>query len=326
MQQKSKVVIRSIEEKGLQNTVEDLFTACDGLSIIRPQSKVVVKVNFCAADPAVALRANTSLPFIEAVCKVLKDISGHIIIGESDGMRHSAEKTFEAMNINPLAQKMGIKLMNFTKDQWINVPNKTINALPVPKTILDSDVFITLPLLKTHPRTVLTGALKNQWGCVPNFDRVLWHRHLWRLIVDINKICKPRLCLMDAITAMEGRGPCNGPLRKMNLVLGSQDPLSLDVTATRLIGLDPYKSGLFRLAANETTLGHMDENEIEIDGDWEKYKTNFEPAKMDWQMHIMDIINISPFLTKQIYFNPIIFYPLRKVMRKIRKLYEKDAC
>ena len=55
------------------------------------------------------------------------------------------------------------------------------------RTWLEADAFITLPVLKTHATTVFTGAIKNQWGCVPRYDRILLHKYLHELVGDLNK-------------------------------------------------------------------------------------------------------------------------------------------
>ena len=59
------------------------------------------------------------------------------------------------------------------------------------------------------------------------------------MLVDMNTLIKPRLCIMDGIIAMEGNGPRSGKPRKMNVLLFSSDPIALDSTACRIIDLAP---------------------------------------------------------------------------------------
>ena len=55
----------------------------------------------------------------------------------------------------------------------------------LPRLLLEADLLITLPVLKTHALTYFTGALKNQWGCLPQHDRILYHRYLDPLLASL---------------------------------------------------------------------------------------------------------------------------------------------
>ena len=57
---------------------------------------------------------------------------------------------------------------------------------------------------------MFTGALKNQWGCIPRYDSILLHKHLHELIAAVNAIRPVTLALMDGLVGMQGRGPING--------------------------------------------------------------------------------------------------------------------
>ena len=73
-------------------------------------------------------------------------------------------------------------------------------------------------------------------------DRLLLHKHLHRLIGDINKLRPVTLAVMDGLVGMQGRGPINGYPIDLDVLLASRDPVALDATAMHLIGLDPATS------------------------------------------------------------------------------------
>ena len=112
-------------------------------------------------------------------------------------------------------------------------------------TVLDADGIISLPKLKTHGLTRLTGAVKNQFGCVPGLAKGQFHAKMAdpydfsTMLVDINTFLKPRLYVMDAIMAMEGNGPRNGKPRQMNALMFSKDPIALDAVACKMVVLIP---------------------------------------------------------------------------------------
>ena len=111
--------------------------------------------------------------------------------------------------------------------------------------MLAADGLVSLPKLKTHGLTRLTGAVKNQFGCIPGFLKNQQHARMAdpfsfaTMLVDLNTLIKPRICIMDAVMAMEGNGPRSGRPRKIGAILVSADPIALDAVACRIINLNP---------------------------------------------------------------------------------------
>jgi ferredoxin len=107
------------------------------------------------------------------------------------------------------------------------------------------DGIVSLSKLKTHGLTRMTGAIKNQFGCVPGVLKSEFHarlpdvEHFSQMLVDLSRLLRPRLYVMDGIVAMEGNGPRNGDPRPMAALLLSGDPVALDATACRMMNLDP---------------------------------------------------------------------------------------
>ena len=138
--------------------------------------------------------------------------------------------------------------------------------------VLDSDGLVNLPKLKTHPLVRLTGAVKNQFGCVPGLLKSQYHVKLAdpydfaAMLVDLNTLARPRFCVMDGIVAMEGNGPRSGKLRKLNVLLFSSDPVALDATACRIINLDPEIVTTSKLG-EKAGLGNYRNENIELLGD-----------------------------------------------------------
>jgi len=129
-----------------------------------------------------------------------------------------------------------------------------------------------LPKMKTHGFQRVTGAVKNQFGCVPGTLKAEFHVKVpdaydfAKMLVDLNSAINPRLYVMDGIYAMEGNGPKGGTPKKMNAILLSKDPIALDATMCRLMNLDP-KLLLTNKAGMEMGAGTYLEKEIELIGD-----------------------------------------------------------
>jgi uncharacterized protein (DUF362 family) len=266
--------------------------------------------------------ANTSLGVLRAVCTVLKERTERITVVESDGARYPAEAAFENNGVYRLAAELGVRVLNLSKDELIDVPDRRMRGFGVARTWLESDAFITLPVLKTHATTVFTGALKNQWGCIPRYDRILLHKYLHELIGDVNKLRPPTLALMDGLVGMQGRGPINGYPINLNVLLASRDPVALDATGMRLIGLEPMTCKHL-VHASRIGLGTLRPEEVVIDGPFTELQTAVEPAVEDWAIKVMNRVSRSPFLARYLLLNDGVFYPLRRGVMFLRWLRQR---
>jgi uncharacterized protein (DUF362 family) len=314
---KSKVFLRSVKERSVEDVVTEIMTGIGYESIIPADSRVAIKVNLSTPFAENAEASNTAPAILDAVLKNVTGRTKNVVVGESNGMRYDTEDAFEVSGYYPIIEKYGAKPINFTKDEWVDVGEPLIKGWGISKTLLDADVFITLPVLKTHATTVFTGALKNQFGCYPQHNRILLHPKLDKVLVFINQLLKPRIAIMDGIVAMEGRGPINGKARPYDVILGSPDAVALDATAMRLVGLDPFTSRHVVWAA-EGGVGRIEPADIEIDGDFEGLKTTFDPAERDLPIRALGLISRSRFLTEKLILNPESFYPLRKCAMAFR--------
>lgn len=316
---KSRVIIRSVADRPVDDVISEILTFCGAPEMIRPDSKVVIKPNLCTERFDMIPTANTSLSVIDAVVKHVRDITPHVTIGEADGARYTVEQAYENNGIYGLIEKYGISAVNFSKDEQVWVKNEKLGKWNFGKSFLDADIFITLPVVKTHATTVFTGALKNQWGCVPRYDRLIWHKYLSSLLCDIAQLVPPSIVIMDGIKGMQGRGPINGYAIDTKVILGGTDPVAVDSCGMRLIGLEPYTSEHIRMAS-ERGIGNIAKDDIEIDGDFEKFKVKAEPAREDWAIKMLNLLSRSEFITKHFIMNDQTFYPIRRMVIALRKL------
>lgn len=304
----------------IENAISQILTSLDWGSIIGKKSRVAIKLNLSNIDKKYIKASNTDPEIVRSVCRILKQRTDNLILVESDGIRYSAEEAFEKTGIYQIAEEVNAEVCNLSKEPQIYGLHPLLEDFGLPRLLIEeTDVFITLPVLKTHALTTFTGALKNQWGCIPRHDRVLLHKNIHELIPIINKLLNPQICIMDGICGMEGRGPTSGKPRNLGLILGSRNPASLDATAMRLVGLNPDMAKHIVLSNGEE-LGPINENDIEIDGDFEKLKTNFEPANLDWAIRSMNDLTKYPFFVKHILENPAIFEVGKAAVKSLRAI------
>jgi uncharacterized protein (DUF362 family) len=155
-----------------------------------------------------------------------------------------------------------------------------MRELALPVELLQSDFVISMPKLKTHHWAGMTCAMKNLFGVVPGavygWPKNVLHLHgIQNSILDLTATVRPRFAIVDAVTAMEGDGPIMGRPRGLGFIAMGADPVAVDATCARVIGLDPLK--LTYLAAASRFLGVLDETRIEQRGESpSRYTTRFD--------------------------------------------------
>jgi uncharacterized protein (DUF362 family) len=140
----------------------------------------------------------------------------------------------------------------------------SLGELWLPAPVVEADVVVSMPKLKTHHWAGATLSLKNCFGCVPG--RVYgWPKNTlhWagvtESIVDVAAAVRPDLQIVDGIVGMEGNGPIQGtPIPAGVLVFGT-DPVATDATSARLMGLDPGRIPYLKQAARFLGQGDLEE-------------------------------------------------------------------
>lgn len=315
----SLVVLRGVRGRAVRDAVAECLERCDWERLVPRGATVVLKPNLCTAVPDKTAASNTDPEITAALCELLLTRTSRIVIGESDGLRQKAQEAFAASGYVALANRLGVTLVNFSESPWKPVACEPAGIVELPQLLLEADVFITLPVLKTHALTYFTGALKNQWGCLPQYNRILLHRYLDPLLPTLHRVLHPALAVMDGIIGMEGRGPANGKPRRMDVVLASCDSVALDATAMRLSGLDPGRCQHLALAAAQG-LGQVEPASIQVDGDWERHATRFEPAIRDKAIAAMDYMSRYRWFVKYALEKNYIFYPARALVQLLRRV------
>ncbi len=235
-------------------------------TIVKENSGVLIKPNLLSArkpDEAVT----THPEFIRAIIKVLKKRNCKISLGDSPSGYGSnlVEKIYEVTGMQSVCRQEGINLIKF--DEAV-----MIDGIPVAKSILESDLVISVPKFKTHNITVLTGAIKNMFGAVTGLTKVEFHKRFpspaefSRFIARVFSLTKPGLSIADGIIAMEGEGPSGGRPRNLGVVVIGCDAVSVDAVLAHIANI-PVKEITTIVEANRLGLGESDISNIEVLGE-----------------------------------------------------------
>lgn len=313
---KNKVHIQKCSE--LSYAVKSAMEAISWEDIVPVGAKVAIKVNLCDSIPKKGVITTPELVY--EVIKILKHKECAVTVVESDGLLYSADAAYRETEMQKWVDKAGARFVNLTNDEKILITPKNtlfVKKYAMPKTLEETDVLITMPLLKTHEITLYTGALKNQFGCYPQHNRVMLHTHLDEAIVDINTILRPDIVIMDALTAIEGNGPTRGYPVKMHLLIASNNPSSCDLVALRIIGFDVNEVGHLKLAID---LNKGGEYYLLTGETLENVKREFKRPYDDFGNKVQKFILRHKVLTK-IFFDT----PINRTVVRVGRIYRKWA-
>ncbi|MBN1635479.1 MAG: DUF362 domain-containing protein [Deltaproteobacteria bacterium] len=129
-----------------------------------------------------------------------------------------------------------------------------LHRVSYPRVVLDADYFINMPAMKTHGMTMVTLSIKNLQGLLDTRSRYFSHRDdLDQHMVDINKIRKPDMVILDGLIGMEGLGAGeSGTPVEMGVIMAGSDPVALDSVASMCMGIDnPLLVGTTRIANHD---------------------------------------------------------------------------
>lgn len=213
-------------------------------SFVRDGEKIVIKPNvLVGAAPEKCISPHPSV--FRAVGIMLKKANAIISYGDSS-IFGKCEANMRRARLKKVADALGIMLADFDKGKTVTHDKALLNKrFVLANGVIEADGLVSLSKLKTHGLTRFTGAIKNQFGCIPGFHKTQFHVRIAdpykfaTMLVDLNTLIKPRLCIMDGIMSMEGNGPRSGKTKKLGVLLFSGDPVALDAIACKIINLNP---------------------------------------------------------------------------------------
>ena len=291
-----------------QKTIK-IFRAKDGISDIvkeavadsglRGKSKIFIKPNL--SHPEYLPGVVTSPELMQQLVGLLRDGNNEVIVGESNGFNYPCWSAFEKTGAEAAVKKAGGTVINLSEDKVVEVKfqgNTSLKRLFLPKTILDADAVVDLPLMKTHEFMAYSGAIKNLFGCVPSNKRIYLHPYLPEVMYRLYSLFKPQLTIMDARTGIEGNGPTKGKPVKMDLILTGNDALAIDITAAKVMMLN-WKETYLNYIAKKTGLR---EEDIHVEGlQVSDVAHRFEPPRIDLPVKAQMMIYQHEYLTKALF-------------------------
>lgn len=248
--------------------VDRALDAFGGLAgIIKRGDRVVVKANYSFKS----IPESSNQP--EVLARIMHRCSdaGASSVTAVDYTIDAPELCLAKSGIKNAVEAAGFKAIDLNMHEFVDtaVNGSSLKSCRIVKDVLDADVFLNVPVVKSHGNTLLTASMKNLMGIIR--DRGAFHSgDLDACIADLAAYAKPSLVIADAYRVLRTGGPQGGPDSAIDhphaLVVG-HDMVAVDAYSASFLGLKPedvpHIMAAYKAGAGQYDLSKMDITRIE---------------------------------------------------------------
>ncbi len=240
-----------VEFTNYAESVKKAFDEVKACETLARQTAILIKPNLLGPQP---FPVTTSIECCDAVLDYVRTCApdAEIIVGEGCGDPNmETNEVFLELGYADWALEKNVKLidLNDAPLEWReNSDCKRFPEISLPE-IAFTHYIISLPVLKAHSLSTVTGTLKNMMGFAPPrhysggrygcWKKAVFHENLEEAILDLNRYRTPDLTLMDASVGLAefhlGGPECDPPIGK---ILAGFDPVDIDRIGAELLGFD----------------------------------------------------------------------------------------
>ncbi|MBN1766591.1 MAG: DUF362 domain-containing protein, partial [Sedimentisphaerales bacterium] len=237
--------------------------------------KVLLKPN-AGRDVEPQKGITTHPQVVAAAIDAFQAAGADVAVGESP---ITGVKTLDALDrcgIKAVADERNCPLIDMDARRYspLRIPDGVaIDILKLCREVLEYDIIVSIPVMKTHMHTGVTLSVKNMKGCLWRRSKVDLHmvpempdhkeRTLNIAIADMSSVLRPHLSIIDGTIGMEGLGPSAGTPVELGVVIIGVEPFATDAVACELMGISAGDIPHLRLAS-ERGYGIIDLDKISV--------------------------------------------------------------
>jgi uncharacterized protein (DUF362 family)/Pyruvate/2-oxoacid:ferredoxin oxidoreductase delta subunit len=239
-------------------------------AFVRPGQKVLIKPNMLSGktpDKAVT----THPEIVREVIRLAQRAGGIVRVGDSPGIG-TPRQVARSCGIMTVVEETGASFAPFSESVKVHSGRSTFHEMEIARDVLEADIVINLPKLKTHQMMGLTCGVKNLFGSVVGMRKPRLHLQAGTnksffalMLLELAETVRPALTIVDAVTAMEGDGPGSGDPVHIGALIAGDNPLAVDTVAAELVGMPTSAVWTLRVARETARPGSCLE-EIELFG------------------------------------------------------------
>jgi uncharacterized protein (DUF362 family) len=264
----------------LRASIEDMLQPLGGMqAFVKQGDRVLLKPNLLTgAKPG--KECTTRPEVVYCIAQLVQAAGGKPFLGDGPAFG-SAKGVAKANGYFPLIEELNIPVIDFQGQRYQTVSD-SFNHLRLSKEVMEADVVINLPKVKSHVQLTLTLGVKNLFGCVPGKMKAWWHMEAGKdadrfgeMLVETARTIAPDLTIVDGIIGHEGNGPSGGEPRSLGLLGASHNIFALDRALVEILQVDPQLIPTLRAAQrlglnpelNEISFPRLTPEDLKI-SDW----------------------------------------------------------
>ncbi|MFZ4394211.1 MAG: DUF362 domain-containing protein [Kiritimatiellia bacterium] len=224
-------------------------------TVVKPGQKVLVKPNLlCDALPEQAITTHPEL--VRQVVRGLKSAGAIVQVGDSPAGPMNLAQVWQKTGMAAVCAAEQVPLLAFEQGGTRQVSRDGF-TFAVANAVMDAELIVSLPKVKTHALTTLTAAVKNFYGVLPGYQKAQLHkaypkaRNFSRLLCALHEAMPPNLSIADGVVGMEGEGPANGKPVKLGFLAAATDAVALDLALCQALQIDPRRVPYLADRAND---------------------------------------------------------------------------
>ncbi len=276
------VSVVRIKKDNIDYAIREAMDLIGGIGhVTAGKERVLLKPNLVSWNPDDV----TKQPVIESLARLMLEAGKDVSIGEGSAVGPSIirpnavghacrtrsveelkgiqKHVYDALGYDELAKKLKIPLVNLHVGEMAKIPlpdGFVFKELEIHRALADTDLLCSVPMMKTHGLAGVTLGMKNLIGVYPGqvygTVRSAVHEEASKIepsgtasaVVDMVRVNKMGLTVVDASIAMQGNGPSThqgGLLVKMDLIIAGTNPLATDMVAAHVMGFAPEEISTF---------------------------------------------------------------------------------
>ena len=218
--------------------------------------RVLIKPNICGGNPR-RPGSFTSIEVIDELSKIIRNVGATPVVVDADMVWTEFWEPASGEGYIRWAKNNSIELLNLSETklayfEFGGILKKSV----ISKELLNADVIISVPTMKTHILCGVTLGMKNMYGTFPQIDKAVFHKlGIERVIFEVNKAFLPNLTIIDGSIGGESMGPLSSEAVNFHTLVASGNVVVADSLACRLMGFNPLDIEHIRLA-HEVDLGN----------------------------------------------------------------------
>ena len=308
----SKVAVVKTSPETVLGDIKAAMQLAEYKDYLEPSLDVILKINTswqhyypaCSTSPWQLDGVITALKG-DGFNNIIPAHNGTVVVDSREGELNNKHKSVQEMHNLKSVHLEDMKWIPFNEINDLLVLDKIYKkGIHIPEILVDKNI-IHLPTMKTHVFTTITGAMKNAFGGLLNFQRHWTHSVIHETLVDqlrIQKRIHPGIfAVTDGTFAGSGSGPRAMSWHEKNIIIAGADQVAVDAVSAHMMGFDPLEIPFIKIA-HESGLGCGDIKNIEVLGE--------DVKKVNWNFNVGNTFASKG--QKLIYWGPL--KPLEKIL------------